>query len=209
MRLVLYLWFSRQYLLIMANRPITFVTGNVKKLEEFKAILGTSFPREIVSQKVDLPELQGEIDEICIKKCKEAARIIQGPVIVEDTCLGFNALKGLPGPYIKWFLEKLEPEGLYKLLAGYEDKSAQAVCTFAYHPGEPNAEVVLFQGITDGDIVLPRGSRDFGWDPCFQPKGYNQTYAEMPKEEKNKISHRFRALDRLRNHLIKNDQPPV
>lgn len=192
----------------MANRPITFVTGNVKKLEEFKAILGTSFPREIVSQKVDLPELQGEINEICIKKCKEAARIIQGPVIVEDTCLGFNALKGLPGPYIKWFLEKLEPEGLYKLLAGFEDKSAQAICTFAYHPGQPNAEVILFQGRTDGDIVSPRGSRDFGWDPCFQPKGYNQTYAEMPKEEKNKISHRFRALDRLRDHFIGNDQPP-
>lgn len=193
----------------MNNKPITFVTGNAKKLEEFKAILGTSFPREIVSQKVDLPELQGEITEICIKKCKEAARIVQGPVIVEDTCLCFNALKGLPGPYIKWFLEKLEPEGLYKLLTGFEDKSAQAVCTFAYHPGESNAEVILFEGRTDGDIVEPRGGRDFGWDPCFQPKGYSKTYAEMPKEEKNKISHRFRALDRLRNYFIKNNQALV
>lgn len=185
----------------MSSKPITFVTGNAKKLEEFKAILGPSFPRDIISQKVDLPELQGEISEICIKKCKEAARIVQGPVIVEDTCLCFNALKGLPGPYIKWFLEKLGPEGLYKLLVGFEDKSAQAVCTFGYHSGEPDAEVVLFEGRTCGEIVEPRGRRDFGWDPCFQPVGYSQTYAEISKEEKNKISHRFKALNQLRDYL--------
>lgn len=79
------------------SKPITFVTGNAKKLEEFVAILGATFPRHIVSQKIDLPELQGEIDDICEKKCQEAARIVGGPVIVEDTCLCFNAMKGLPG----------------------------------------------------------------------------------------------------------------
>lgn len=51
-------------------QPITFVTGNAKKLEEVLQILGTSFSRKIVPKKIDLPELQGEIDEICIKKCK-------------------------------------------------------------------------------------------------------------------------------------------
>lgn len=79
------------------TKAITFVTGNAKKLEEVIAILGKTFPREMISQKIDLPELQGEINEICIKKCKEAARIVQGPVIVEDTCLSFNAMHGLPG----------------------------------------------------------------------------------------------------------------
>ncbi|KAL3281558.1 hypothetical protein HHI36_004766 [Cryptolaemus montrouzieri] len=183
------------------NRTITFVTGNSKKLEELVQILGSSFPRKIISSNVDLPELQGEIDVICKKKCLEASSIVKGPVIVEDTCLCFNALKGLPGPYIKWFLQQLEPEGLYKLLIGFEDKTAQAVCTFAYHSGIEGEEVILFKGVTDGEIVEPRGSRDFGWDPCFQPKGYNITYAEMPKEEKNKISHRFRALDSLRAYF--------
>lgn len=189
----------------MSNKPITFVTGNAKKLEEFKAILGSSFPKEVISQNVDLPELQGDIDEICIKKCNEAAKIIQGPVIVEDTCLCFNALNGLPGPYIKWFLQKLKPEGLYKLLSGFDDKSAEVVCTFAYHSGVPDTEVILFQGKTSGEIVEPRGGRDFGWDPCFQPIGYDKTYAEMPKEEKNKISHRFKALDKLKEYFIKTD----
>ncbi|EDL80209.1 inosine triphosphatase (nucleoside triphosphate pyrophosphatase) (mapped), isoform CRA_c [Rattus norvegicus] len=48
---------------------------------------------------------------------------------------------------------------------------------------------------------MPRGSRDFGWDPCFQPDGYEQTYAEMPKAEKNTISHRFRALFKLQEYF--------
>ncbi|KAH8287913.1 hypothetical protein KR018_006972 [Drosophila ironensis] len=186
------------------SKPITFVTGNAKKLEELVAILGPSFPRTIVSKKIDLPELQGEIDEIAIKKCKEAARQVKGPVLVEDTSLCFNALEGLPGPYIKWFLEKLKPEGLYRLLHGWEDKSAKAVCTFGYCDGE-DAEPQLFQGITEGDIVEPRGPRDFGWDPVFQPKGYDKTYAELPKAEKNTISHRYRALALLQQHFEKKD----
>lgn len=89
----------------MASRPISFVTGNAKKLEEVRAILGAAFPREIVAVKLDLPELQGEVDDICRKKCLEAARNVKGPVLVEDTCLCFNALKGLPGKYFDFYLE--------------------------------------------------------------------------------------------------------
>ncbi|XP_069793844.1 inosine triphosphate pyrophosphatase isoform X3 [Narcine bancroftii] len=132
--------------------------------------------------------------------------IVQGPVIVEDTCLCFNALGGLPGPYIKWFLSKLHPEGLYKLLAGFEDKSAYALCTFAYSTGNPEDPVKLFRGKTLGKIVAPRGPRDFGWDPCFQPDNFDQTYAEMPKPVKNSISHRYKALSELADYFIdKND----
>ncbi|ALC39341.1 CG8891 [Drosophila busckii] len=182
------------------SKPITFVTGNAKKLEELLAILGPCFPRTIVSKKIDLPELQGEIEEIAKKKCREAARQVNGPVLVEDTCLCFNALEGLPGPYIKWFLEKLQPEGLHRLLTGWEDKGAKAICTFGYCESS-EAEPMLFQGITKGTIVEPRGSREFGWDPVFQPDGYDQTYAELPKAEKNKISHRYRALAALQKHF--------
>lgn len=188
----------------MSQRTLTFVTGNIKKLEEVRAILGNTFPLEVINYKLDLPELQGEIDEVSIKKCQEAARELKRPVFIEDTSLCFNALKGLPGPYIKWFLEKLKPEGLHNLLTGWEDKSAEAVCTFAYSSGENN-EVVIFQGITKGTIVSPRGSRDFGWDCVFQPIGYDKTYGELQKEEKNKISHRYKALDKLRNYFIENN----
>ncbi|KAG7189216.1 hypothetical protein KM043_008779 [Ampulex compressa] len=127
-----------------------------------------------------------------------------GPVIIEDTCLCFNALKGLPGPYIKWFLDKLGPDGLHTLLHGWEDKTAEAVCTFAYCEGQKGDPVLLFQGRTQGTIVNPRGPRDFGWDPCFQPVEYDKTYAELPKELKNKISHRSRALAKLKDYFVKN-----
>lgn len=106
------------------------------------------------------------------------------------------------GPYIKWFLDKVGPDGLYKMLAGFEDKTATAVCTFAYYSGEKGDEVLLFDGKTQGEIVDPRGPRDFGWDPCFQPLGFDQTYAELPKDVKNNISHRSKALHALKTHFI-------
>ena len=121
---------------------------------------------------------------------------------VEDTSLGFDALKGLPGPYIKWFLEKIGHEGLNAILAAYPDnKRATAQCIFAFAPNE-HTEPLVFIGQTLGQIVPPRGPNNFGWDPIFQPEGYEQTYAEMEKEVKNGISHRYRAVTKLREYLM-------
>ncbi|XP_059632230.1 inosine triphosphate pyrophosphatase [Cornus florida] len=183
---------------IVLSRPVTFVTGNAKKLEEVRAILGNSIPFQ--SLKLDLPELQGEPEDISKEKARLAAKEVKGPVLVEDACLCFNALNGLPGPYIKWFLPKIGHEGLNNLLMAYEDKSAYTVCVFSFALG-PNADPITFLGKTTGKIVPPRGPKDFGWDPIFQPDGYDQTYAEMPKEEKNKISHRSKALALVKSHF--------
>jgi inosine triphosphate pyrophosphatase len=184
-----------------ASRTITFVTGNAKKLEEFTRILGSGFPHTITANGLDLPEYQGTPEEVCREKCLEAARRVRGPVIVEDTCLCFTALGGLPGPYIKWFLTALGPDGLPRLLADWEDKSAHALCMFGYSAGE-GAPVRLFEGRTDGSIVTPRGKRDFGWDPVFQPDGFQLTYAELEADIKNSISHRGRAMEKLKKFLI-------
>ncbi|XP_009593548.1 inosine triphosphate pyrophosphatase isoform X2 [Nicotiana tomentosiformis] len=183
---------------VVLPRPVTFVTGNAKKLEEVRAILGQSIPFQ--SLKLDLPELQGEPEDISKEKARIAAKEVNGPVLVEDTCLCFNALKGLPGPYIKWFLQKIGHEGLNNLLLAYEDKTAYAMCVFSLALG-PNTEPLTFVGKTLGRIVPARGPNDFGWDPIFQPHGYDQTYAEMPKEEKNKISHRGKALELVKSHF--------
>lgn len=166
------------------------------------SILGTSFPYEVLMENIDLPEYQGN-DPISIvkEKCKTAREITGKATLVEDTCLCFNALNGLPGPYVKWFLDKLGPEGLYKLLSGWPDKSAYALCTIAFTGGSPEDEILVFSGRTDGKIVVPRGAAGFGWDACFQPDEYQQTYAEMPKEIKNSISHRYRALQAMRDHF--------
>ncbi|KAL1832356.1 hypothetical protein ACET3Z_002007 [Daucus carota] len=180
------------------SRPVTFVTGNAKKLEEVRAILGQSIPFQ--SLKLDLPELQGEPEDISKEKARLAAKEVNGPVLVEDTCLCFNSLKGLPGTLPKWFLQKIGHEGLNNMLLAYEDKSAYALCVFSLALG-PNEEPLTFLGKTPGKIVLPRGPNDFGWDPIFQPEGYDQTYAEMAKEEKHKISHRGRALALVKDHF--------
>jgi inosine/xanthosine triphosphate pyrophosphatase family protein len=60
---------------------------------------------------------------------------VGGPVLVEDTSLCFNAYQGLPGPYIKWFLEKMGHSGLNKMLDSFEDRSAYAMCIFSFSPG--------------------------------------------------------------------------
>lgn len=179
---------------------ITFVTGNAKKLEEVKAILGDTLPFHIQSIAVDLPELQGEPDDIAKEKCRLAAEQVSGAVLIEDTSLCFNAINGLPGPYVKWFLEKTGHEGLNNMLAAYDDKTAYAQCIFSFCPGK-GLETKLFVGRTPGAIVTARGPTDFGWDPIFQPDGFEQTYAELEKETKNAISHRFKALQLLREHL--------
>ena len=193
----------------MSENTITFVTGNANKLKEVIAILSTSESQDgtskvgkysIINKSLDLDEVQGTIEEVTINKAKAAANILKGPVLVEDTCLGFEAFNNLPGPYIKWFVKSIGLSGLVDMLYKFENKGANAICTFGYCEG-PGAEVKLFQGVTKGNIVDSRGPTDFGWDSIFEPEGFNQTYAEMDKKTKNTISHRFRALDKLREFL--------
>ena len=183
---------------------ITFITGNNKKLEEVKKILNAETLNSsfiLQSMKLDLPELQGDPEYIVSEKCRIASLQVGGPVIVEDTSLCFNALGGLPGPYIKWFEEKIGLDGLNNLLMAYEDKSAVAKCIFAYKE-ESGSPIHIFTGISNGSIVSPRGPLKFGWDPIFQPDGYTETFAEMDSETKNAISHRYKALQLLKNFLI-------
>ncbi|KAJ7739507.1 inosine triphosphate pyrophosphatase-like protein [Mycena metata] len=197
---------------------LIFVTGNANKLKEVKAILSAGGkPIEIASQSLDIPEIQGSTQEVAIDKCRRAAELLGGPCITEDTALCFEALKGLPGPYIKYFLADLGHEGLNSLLVGFPTKAAWALCTFAYSagPGTPKSRIalgqygtnlvgsdpVLFEGRTDGSIVPARGPGVFGWDAVFEPTGTGLTYAEMPADQKNKLSHRYKALEKLRDYL--------
>ena len=182
---------------------ITFVTGNKKKLEEVKRILYShgGLPFSLTNHKLDLPELQGDTLRIAKEKCTLAAKKIGGAVITEDTSLCFTALKSLPGPYVKWFLDSTGLEGLNNMLAFSDDKSAYAQTVVAFSPG-PGKDVITFDGRTQGKIVPPRGDFTFGWDPVFEPvEGKGLTYAEMTKDGKDAISHRSRAFLQLRDYL--------
>ncbi|KAK0068675.1 inosine triphosphate pyrophosphatase [Biomphalaria pfeifferi] len=191
------------------SKPIVLCTGNKNKLKEIVEIFGENFPYKVDNQDIDLPEYQGEPEDIARAKCELAAEHIRGPVLVEDVSLCFNAIGGMPGPYIKWFLGKcgtagkfLERKSLYKLLDGFEDKTAYAQCIFAYSSGEKESTVKIFDGRCEGIIVPPRGPTNFGWDPIFQPNGYSETFAEMSIDVKNAISHRSNAIQKVKDFLL-------
>ncbi|KAH9062276.1 Ham1-like protein [Lactarius vividus] len=180
---------------------LVFVTGNAWKLDEVREILAQGEAIDIESRDLDLPEIQGTTREIAIEKCRRAAEIIGGPVITEDTALCFEAMNGLPGPYIKFFLRELGFEGINRMLDSFTTRAAWALCTFAYSAG-PGTEPVLFEGRTNGRIVPPRGTLKFGWGPVFETEDNGLTYTEMDATQKHAVSHRGRALQKLRAYLL-------
>ncbi|KAF8270938.1 inosine triphosphate pyrophosphatase-like protein [Lactarius quietus] len=189
----------------MTLERLVFVTGNAGKFNEVREILAQGAQGaaiDIESRDLDLPEIQGTTQEIAVEKCRRAAELIGGPVITEDTSLCFAALNGLPGPYIKFFWRELGFEGLNRMLDGFPTRAAWALCTLAYSAG-PGTEPILFEGRTDGRIVPPRGllNLKFGWGPVFEANDTGLTYTEMEATQKNAISHRARALQKLRAYL--------
>ena len=194
---------------INKRKIINFVSGNKNKLRELNDMFNEYFKDiEVKQLDIDLPELQGIPEDIVKGKLKlalEKSKGLEGPILVEDTSLCFNAYGGLPGPYIKYFLKAIKQEGLYKIACAFDDHSAYAQSIFGLQKNE-KSEPHLFVGKTDREIVFPRGQKNFGlsgWDPCFQPKCSNKTYAEMEEDEKNKISHRGKSSKALIDFLKK------
>lgn len=171
-----------------------FITGNKNKFAEASAIIP-----ELKQLDIDLDEIQ-EIDprKIIEHKFQEALRHKKGSFIVEDASLTFNCFGDMPGPLIKWFWKSLGNEGLYNLCRKYNDFKAVASVTLGYTNSN---EVKFFEGRMPGKIVKPVAENGFGYDPIFVPEGFNKTYHEMTPDEKNEISHRRKALDKLKKYL--------
>lgn len=176
-------------------RTLTFITGNAHKVEEVCAILRNV---SIAHATLDIPEVQGRSEEIAALKAAAGAEELGKPCFAEDVSLQCAALGGMPGPYVKHFVSAIGAEGVWKMLQGFQDKRAEAVCIVGYcTPGE---EPMVFEGIVEGEIVAPRGT-GWGFDAVFQPKGSAKTYGEMTPEEKNAVSHRTVALREFRTWL--------
>lgn len=174
---------------------LIFVTGNKHKLEEAKMILDGF---EIINKNVELPELQGKAEDIVREKARMAFAELGRPCFVEDTSLSFNAWNGLPGPYIKDFVERIGVENLPSLLEG-KDRAAMAVSSIGYVDKE--GVVHCFQGVVNGRIVEAAGRKRFDWDCIFKPGGYEKRFSEMGLEEKNSISHRRKAFEKFKEFL--------
>ena len=174
---------------------VHFITGSKNKFEEIRAILG-----DVEQLEIDLPEIQ-ELDahKIIRAKLDEALKHRTGAFMVEDTSLYFDALHGLPGPLIKWFMKTIDCEGLFKILEPFGNYGAEAKTIIGYTNG--SGDLQFFEGSVRGTIVSPRGETGFGWDIIFQPEGKTDTFAEMSAEEKNSISMRRLAAEKLKAYL--------
>ena len=173
-----------------------FVTGNRNKVIEARRLCGS----EIAATEIDLPEIQSlDIFEVLRFKAAAAARVVDGPIVVEETGLELDAMNGFPGALVKWMLESVGAGGIAEAASRLGDTRATARCGLLYTDGDRE---LIAEGSTSGNLILPaRGSHGFGWDPVFVPDGESRTYAELKPEEKDRLSHRGRAwrdlVDRL------------
>ncbi len=174
--------------------PITIVTGNPHKLAELQQV----FPAEIALQakKLNLDEIQSlDLHEIVRHKLHQAYATVDNPVIVEDVSAELEALNGLPGPFIKFFEERLGKGALFKL-AG--ESRVKIICSMGYYDG---LREFIVDGEIEGRIVAPRGGEGFGFDFVVIPDGYDKTMSELGLNIKNTISHRYKAATLLSEKL--------
>ena len=171
---------------------IHFITSNKNKFEEAQV-----FIPDLKQLNIDLLEIQSlDPKEIIRNKLEQAYQHTNGEFIVEDTSLHLEALSGLPGPFIKWFLETIGKAGLARI--AFEAKQPVAVARAIIGYSRAENDFHFFEGMVKGTIVEPRGTSKFGWDPIFMPYGQKQTFAEMSLGAKNEISHRSAAFRKLK-----------
>lgn len=178
-------------------KDITYITGNQKKAD----YLANYLEHPILHQKIDLDEIQSlDLKKIVKHKARQAYDLIKKPVVVEDTSLEFKALGGLPGPFIRYFLEQMSHEDICSLLKG-KDRSATARCVFGYFDGENET---YFEGSMNGTIPeKPAGEKGYGFDRIFIPEGFNVTRAEQNEEDHKAVYLKIKPIKQLKEFLLK------
>lgn len=192
------------------KKKLVFATNNAHKLDEIRAILGDRV--EVLSLKdihceADIPETADTLEGNAALKAEYIYENYGLDCFADDTGLEVEALGGAPGVYSARYAggEGHDSEAnMKKLLVELEGKTNRkaqfrtAICLI-----EGGTEhLYLFEGVVKGEIIeKKRGCSGFGYDPVFVPEGYTETFAEMGNEEKNKISHRARATQKLCDYL--------
>lgn len=184
----------------MSLKQVNFVTTNRHKFKEVAELLKDV---AVLSQyAIDIDEIQtSDPDEVILCKVLEAKKSASvDNFIVEDTSLSIEALNGFPGPFIKFMEKSMGVDGIYKAVKAQGDSMAATATTIvAYHR---NGHTELFHGSVTGTIVPKDGPDNFGFDCIFVPNGSDKTYANMSLSEKNKVSHRGKALSKFCDYLM-------
>ena len=206
---------------------IVFATNNQHKLSEIRSILGDSI--EVLSLKdigcdVDIPETGTTLEENALQKAQYVYDHYHISCFADDTGLEVDALDGAPGVYSARYASMAGDSGqmshdseanmarLLKELGNNNNRKARFRTVIALIQKKDVCpcgctsikEIHKFEGIVEGEIIRERrGGEGFGYDPIFQPDGYDQTFAELGMEIKNHISHRARATQKLADYLLK------
>ena len=209
---------------------IVFATNNQHKLDEIRSILGDSF--EVLSLKdigcdVDIPETGKTLEENALQKAQYVYDHYHIDCFADDTGLEVDALDGAPGVYSARFASMVSDSNqttpashdseanmarLLKELGENNNRKARFRTVIALIQKKDVCpcgctsikEIHKFEGIVEGEIIRERrGGEGFGYDPIFQPDGYDKTFAELGMDIKNHISHRARATQKLAEYLLK------
>ena len=212
---------------------IVFATNNQHKLSEIRSILGESIEvlsLKDIGCDVDIPETGTTLEENALQKAQYVYDHYHIDCFADDTGLEVDALNGAPGVYSARYAA-LPDNPVKSGNAGLVSHDSEANMTrLLYELGNNNnrkarfrtvialiqkkdvcpcgctsiKEIHKFEGIVEGEIIRKRrGGEGFGYDPIFQPDGYDQTFAELGMDIKNRISHRARATQKLADYLLK------
>lgn len=191
---------------------LVFATNNKHKLSEIRAILGDEIDilsLEDINCHADIPETADTLEGNALQKAQYVVDHFGMSCFADDTGLEVDALNGEPGIYsARYAGEEHDSEAnmtkLLNNLGQNNNRKAQfrtVIALLEVKGGKIRQH--LFEGIVKGEIIRERrGGEGFGYDPIFQPEGYQQTFAEMSGEAKNAISHRGRAVKKLVEYLL-------
>ena len=192
---------------------IVLATRNKKKVEEIRRIT-VGLPVTVLSladypQCPDTVEDRDTFEGNAVKKAREVATCTGKPALADDSGLEVDALGGAPGVYSARYAPDAEngndPKNCIKLLHDLmnippQERGARFVCCLAL--AYPDGRTKTFFGYAKGRIGNEfRGKNGFGYDPIFFPQGFDRTFAEMTADEKDALSHRAKAIDKLAEFL--------
>ena len=191
---------------------LVFASNNPHKVREIKSILGNSFTLLSLTDiniLDDIPENEPHLEGNALSKARYVYNATGMNVFADDTGLEIDGLDGLPGVHSARFAGESKDssaniEKVQTLLGDNKNRKARfrTVIALIFEKQE-----YLFEGIVTGIIIKDkRGNEGFGYDPVFIPDGKTRTFAEMDQTEKNSVSHRARAFEKLREFLYKYSQ---
>jgi XTP/dITP diphosphohydrolase len=181
----------------LKGKVIFFATNNINKFNEARKELAR-YNIAVAMLRVKTLEVQSEsLEEIATTSVLDAYKKCELPIIVEDAGLFIKTLNGFPGPYASYVYKTIGNRGLLHLMKNVKNRKAVFRSVIAYCSSD-FAKPICFSGEAEGEITMEerKGENEssFGFDPVFKPVNSTKTFAEMSITEKNRFSHRAKAL---------------